>query len=201
MFLSRLGVTALDGLAKTKESDKVLQGKSWCTLARSASDPKQQLSAYLKALESLDGRFERVDCLVEMGEWATGKGLVRSGADYLRSALDLLYDVEVEVYIEPTALLSTAALAQLLFFSESVSDFLSFILRSWIQYDICTYSKYVDQLNNTVFVSVNDVHTASITDYTNLVFIRLFSNSNQRRGRGESLLVVGKTYEKHFRTH
>ncbi|CAN0555589.1 unnamed protein product, partial [Ectocarpus sp. 12 AP-2014] len=56
VFLSRLGITSLDGLAKTKESDKVLQGKSWCTLARSASDPKQQLSAYLKALESLGER-------------------------------------------------------------------------------------------------------------------------------------------------
>lgn len=32
--MSRLGVTALDGMAKTKESDKVLQGKNWCTLAR-----------------------------------------------------------------------------------------------------------------------------------------------------------------------
>lgn len=57
VFLSRLGITSLDGLAKTKESDKVLQGKSWCTLARSASDPKQQLSAYLKALESLGERY------------------------------------------------------------------------------------------------------------------------------------------------
>lgn len=74
---------------------KVLQGKSFCTLARSASDPKQQLSAYLKALETLGDRFERVDCLVEMGEWATGRGLARVGCDYLRSALDLLYDVEV----------------------------------------------------------------------------------------------------------
>ncbi|CAN0536169.1 unnamed protein product, partial [Ectocarpus sp. 12 AP-2014] len=95
VFLSRLGITSLDGLAKTKESDKVLQGKSWCTLARSASDPKQQLSAYLKALESLGERFERLDCLVEMGEWAMGRGLAQSGSDYLRSALDLLYDVEV----------------------------------------------------------------------------------------------------------
>lgn len=39
-------------------------------------------------------RFERVDCLVEMGEWMTGRGLNQAGADYLRSALDLLYDVE-----------------------------------------------------------------------------------------------------------
>ncbi|CAM9269015.1 unnamed protein product [Scytosiphon promiscuus] len=94
VFLSRLGITALDGVAKTKESDKVLQGKSWCTLARSAREPKQQLSAYLKALECLGDRFERLDCLVEMGEWATGRGLASAGADYLRAALDLLYDVE-----------------------------------------------------------------------------------------------------------
>ncbi|CAB1101363.1 unnamed protein product [Ectocarpus sp. CCAP 1310/34] len=60
VFLSRLGITSLDGLAKTKESDKVLQGKSWCTLARSASDPKQQLSAYLKALESYGERYANV---------------------------------------------------------------------------------------------------------------------------------------------
>lgn len=73
----------------------MLQGKSFCTLARSASDPKQQLSAYLKALAALAERFERLDCLVEMGEWATGRGLALCGADYLRSALDLLYDVEV----------------------------------------------------------------------------------------------------------
>ncbi|CAM9765355.1 unnamed protein product, partial [Ectocarpus sp. 4 AP-2014] len=94
VFLSRLGITSLDGLAKTKESDKVLQGKSWCTLARSASDPKQQLSAYLKALESFGERFDKLDCLVEMGEWAMGRGLAQSGSDCLWSALDLLYDVE-----------------------------------------------------------------------------------------------------------
>lgn len=34
VFLSRLGKTALDGVAKTKESDQVLQAKNWCTLAR-----------------------------------------------------------------------------------------------------------------------------------------------------------------------
>lgn len=33
-FLSRLGKTAIDGMASTKEADKVLQGKNWCTLAR-----------------------------------------------------------------------------------------------------------------------------------------------------------------------
>lgn len=41
-----------------------------------------------------NNRFERVDCLVEMGEWATGRGLTVIGSDYLRSAVDLLYDVE-----------------------------------------------------------------------------------------------------------
>lgn len=44
-------------------------------------------------------RFERVDCLVEMGEWLTGQGLTRGGIDYLASALDLLYDVEEQVRI------------------------------------------------------------------------------------------------------
>lgn len=41
-----------------------------------------------------ENRFERVDCLVDMGEWATGRGMIVIGSDYLRSALDLLYDVE-----------------------------------------------------------------------------------------------------------
>lgn len=44
-----------------------------------------------------NNRFERVEVLVEMGEWMTGRGLARAGSDYLRSALDLIYDVEEKV--------------------------------------------------------------------------------------------------------
>ncbi|CAM9900468.1 unnamed protein product, partial [Sphacelaria rigidula] len=68
---------------------------------RTSSDPKQQLSAYLKALESLGDRFERVDCLLEMGEWMTERGAHHAGLDYLRSALDLLYDVEEKCMAQP----------------------------------------------------------------------------------------------------
>lgn len=51
-------------------------------------------SSYINAT-----RFERVEILVEMGEWMTGKGLTRAGCDYFRSALDLIYDVEEKVRV------------------------------------------------------------------------------------------------------
>lgn len=50
-------------------------------------------------LPSSPSRFERVDCLVEMGVWAAGRGLSRAGSDYLHSALDILYDVEEKVRV------------------------------------------------------------------------------------------------------
>lgn len=44
-------------------------------------------------------RFERVDCLVELGEWMIGRDSHQAGVDYLRSALDVLYDVEEQVVL------------------------------------------------------------------------------------------------------
>lgn len=44
-----------------------------------------------------------------MGEWMTERGAHHAGLDYLRSALDLLYDVEEKV--KPHCLLLAAAVS------------------------------------------------------------------------------------------
>ena len=59
VFMSKLGKSVLDGMAKMKESDAVLQARVWATLARAATDRRQQLSAYSKAVDTLEGHFER----------------------------------------------------------------------------------------------------------------------------------------------
>jgi sensor domain CHASE-containing protein len=51
-----LGKSVAEGLAKVKESDPTLQARSWATLARSSSRPKDQLVAYLRVLDTLEGR-------------------------------------------------------------------------------------------------------------------------------------------------
>ena len=42
------------------------QARVWATLARAASDRRQTLSAYAKAVDTLEGHFERVDYVVEV---------------------------------------------------------------------------------------------------------------------------------------
>ena len=56
VFSSKLGKSVAEGLAKVKESDPTLQARSWATLARSSSRPKDQLVAYLRVLDTLEGR-------------------------------------------------------------------------------------------------------------------------------------------------
>ena len=67
IFLSKLGRSALDGLAKMKEGDVLLQAKVWSALARASSSTKAQLLSYSKALELLEkeGRPERAEFLLE----------------------------------------------------------------------------------------------------------------------------------------
>ena len=107
VFMSKLGKSVLDGMAKMKESDAVLQARVWATLARAATDRRQQLSAYSKAVDTLEGHFERVDYVVELAEWLLAHQLPkRDAADALASALDLYPDVEENAAAEAAALAS-----------------------------------------------------------------------------------------------
>lgn len=59
---------------------------------------KKNVTLFLAHETNSRSRFERLHCLVEMGEWMVGRGWNEFGMDYLRSALDLLYDVEEQVF-------------------------------------------------------------------------------------------------------
>ena len=66
-FLSRLGRSSGAGLKV--EGDAAAKANVWATFARTAANPVQQLSAYQKCLDCVNGRFERVEYLVELAEW------------------------------------------------------------------------------------------------------------------------------------
>ena len=93
VFMSKLGKSVLDGTAKMKESAAVLA--MWATtLARAATDRRQQLSAFSKAIDTPEGHFERVDYVVELAEWLLAhQSPKRDAADALASALDVYPDV------------------------------------------------------------------------------------------------------------
>jgi len=95
VFMSKLGKGVLDGMQKMKEGDPVLQARVWAILARAASSTKQQMSAYVQAVDSLSDRFERLEYCVEMAEWMVQTGLSkRDSNDVLTSAVDAFLDVE-----------------------------------------------------------------------------------------------------------
>ena len=55
----------------------------------------QQLSAYQKCLECVNGRFERVEYLVELAEWLVAQRASKGDArNALEGAVDLLLEVE-----------------------------------------------------------------------------------------------------------
>ena len=97
VFLSKLGRSALDGMAKMKESDPVMQARVWSALGHASTDKRQQLTSHTKALEILekDSRPERAEFLVEFAEWCLSVSLPRSDVDNaLEGALDVLLDLD-----------------------------------------------------------------------------------------------------------
>jgi len=95
VFMSKLGKSVLDGMQKMKESDPVLQARVWAILARAASSTKQQLTAYVQAIDSLEGRFERMEYCIEMAEWMIQTGLSKKDSnDVLMAAVDAFMAVE-----------------------------------------------------------------------------------------------------------
>ena len=95
VFMSKLGKGVLDGMQKMKESDPVLQARIWSVLARAASSTKQQMSAYIQAVNSLDGKFERLEYCIEMAEWMIQTGLSKKDSnDVLMAVVDSFMAVE-----------------------------------------------------------------------------------------------------------
>ena len=81
-FLSRLGRSSGAGLKV--EGDAAAKANVWATLARTAANPVQQLSAYQKCLDCVNGRFERVEYLVELAEWLVAQRVSKGDAQTLR---------------------------------------------------------------------------------------------------------------------
>ncbi len=99
VFMSKLGKGVLDGMQKMKESDPVLQARVWAILARAASSMKQQMSAYVQAINSLEGRFERLEYCIEMAEWMIQSGLSKKDSnDVLVAAVDAFMSVEEKAF-------------------------------------------------------------------------------------------------------
>ncbi len=76
--MSKQGKSVADGLQKLKEGPAVMQAQVYTILARNSSSPKQQLDAYLKAVDLLEGDMARVDCILETGGWMAAAGLPRT---------------------------------------------------------------------------------------------------------------------------
>merc|ERR1740138_754202 len=99
--MSKLGRSVQEGLSKMKQSDAVLQARVWATLARASTDPGAQLSAYVKALDTLEGRFERLDYVIELSEWYMVNAMPKQDVrDNLLSAIEMLLDVEDDLGAE-----------------------------------------------------------------------------------------------------
>ena len=104
VVMSKKGKNVLDSLQKMKESDKSLQARVFGILARSASNPKQQLEAYHQAAEILAGDILRVDYLLETCQWMASSSIPKAAInDVLSGAVDAIYEAEeMELNIEST---------------------------------------------------------------------------------------------------
>ena len=93
VFSSKLGKDVAAGLHKMKEGDPSVQAKAWATLARSSASLADQMAAYTSALDALGDSFERVDYLIEYGEWLFCNNFsLQDARDSLLCAADLLLD-------------------------------------------------------------------------------------------------------------
>ena len=96
IVLSKKGKNVLDGIQKLKESDASLQARVYAIVARSSSNPKQQLEAYLKALEILNNDYHnKFEYLLEMAQWLASTGFPKSDAmDILNTVLDDIFELD-----------------------------------------------------------------------------------------------------------
>lgn len=79
----------------------VVEAKMWCALARSASQPQQQMEFYQHALDALRAgnsyALEAVEYLLEFGEWLYDHGYsAHEATQYLYTAIDLIQQIDPE---------------------------------------------------------------------------------------------------------
>jgi len=93
--MSKKGKSVLDGMQKLKETDPLLQAQVFAILARASNDCSQQLQAYIKAVEILDGNMERIEYMLECAQFMATSGLPRVDIRLLlQETLDTLLEVE-----------------------------------------------------------------------------------------------------------
>ena len=106
IIMSKQGKNVLDGIQKMiagdGKRDLALQARVYSILARASSTGRQQLDAYRKTIELLEGDPGRVGYILETAQWMSSYGLSRSVlSDMLLSALDALYEIEESNLIPP----------------------------------------------------------------------------------------------------
>eukprot|EP00940_MAST-03C_sp_MAST-3C-sp2_P000308 g308.t1 len=95
LFMSRLGMNVKAGVAKMKESNESARANIWTTLARTSKCQKDQLEAYVAALDALkDKPRMRVPYLVELGKWLFANHYYEDAVEHLLSAADVLLAIE-----------------------------------------------------------------------------------------------------------
>jgi tetratricopeptide (TPR) repeat protein len=95
VFLSKLGGNVAEGLSKMKHSDTAMQAKAWLTLAESSSEENAEMSAYLSAIQCVEGTLDCVECHLEFAQWLYSHRFPRQDVcSYAMAALDLLLDIE-----------------------------------------------------------------------------------------------------------
>jgi hypothetical protein len=95
LFMSKLGMNVASGVLKMKDKDASVRAKVWSSLAKSCPSRLDQFNFYQKAINAVDHPIDRVDYLVEYGEWLFVSNFpVTDSEDQLYLAADILHDVE-----------------------------------------------------------------------------------------------------------
>ena len=97
IFLSKLGGNVAEGLSKMKQSDASMQARAWITLAESSTDEKAEMSAYLNAIQCVEGTLDCVDCQLEFAQWLYSHRFPRQDIiGYCMGAIDNLMELEID---------------------------------------------------------------------------------------------------------
>ena len=89
LFLSKLGHDVAVAISKMKVSDETLMAKVWMKLGSNSVDRKDQLAAYLSAIQLLQNSWARVYVIIELADWMQSN-----------SAIDILLDFETPASLE-----------------------------------------------------------------------------------------------------
>ena len=92
IFMSKLGMSVDAGVSKAKGKEESSQSKLWNSLAKASSSQFGQFTAFQKSVDSMKIPIDKVEPLIEFGQWLLVQNFQEEAKDSFLTAAEILLD-------------------------------------------------------------------------------------------------------------